>query len=106
MGPPESSHKGKAYFCGLEAMRGLVELIGESPVRCIKKESDRYGRLLAQCFSDNTDLGAEQVRQGWAVAYRKYTRTYVAIEERAREARKGMGAGAFEMPWNWRRKNR
>ncbi|MYG51660.1 MAG: thermonuclease family protein [Rhodospirillaceae bacterium] len=98
--------QGGSSFLRTGSMRALAVLIGKSPVRCIKKESDRYGRLLAQCFSDNTDLGAEQVRQGWAVAYRKYTRTYVAIEERAREARKGMWAGAFEMPWNWRRKNR
>ena len=98
--------KGKAYFCGQESMQALATLIGEGSVHCIKKESDRYGRLLAQCYSNNIDLGAEQVRKGWAVAYRKYRQTYVAIEEQARKAKSGIWAGAFEMPWNWRRKNR
>ena len=63
-------------------------------------------RLVAQCFAGSTDLGAEQVRQGWAVAYRKYSRAYVTEEEQARRARRGIWAGEFAMPWDWRRQNR
>ena len=98
--------QGQTYPCGLKSMRALAKLIGEEVVHCIKKDADRYGRLLAQCFSGDTDLGAEQVRQGWAVAYRKYARTHIAGEDEARDAKLGLWAGTFEMPWNWRRRNR
>ena len=100
------SVRGEAYRCGHKSTHALAALIGQQPVRCLKRDVDRYGRLVAQCFAGSTDLEAEQVRQGWAVAYRKYSRAYVTEEEQARRARRGIWAGEFAMPWDWRRQNR
>ena len=100
------SVRGEAYRCGHKSTHALAALIGQQPVRCLKRDVDHYGRLVAQCFAGSTDLGAEQVRQGWAVAYRKYSRAYVTKEEQARRARRGIWAGEFAMPWDWRRQNR
>lgn len=44
------------------------------------------------------------VRQGWALAYRRYSKDYVGDENEAQAARRGMWAGEFEKPWEWRRK--
>ncbi|HZA65683.1 MAG TPA: hypothetical protein VE592_01970 [Geminicoccaceae bacterium] len=41
--------------------------------------------------------------QGLALAYRRYSRDYVAAEDEARVAGRGMWAGTFEPPWDWRR---
>lgn len=98
--------QGKTYPCGQISMQALKLLVKAGDIRCIKKGSNRYGRLLAQCFAGDIDLSAKQVQQGWAVAYRKYDQTYVTDEKQARDAKLGMWAGTFEMPWNWRRKNR
>ena len=87
------SVRGEAYRCGHKSTHALAALIGQQLVRCLKRDVDRYGRLIAQCFAGSTDLGAEQVRQGWAVAYRKYSRAYVTEEEQARRARRGIWAG-------------
>jgi endonuclease YncB( thermonuclease family) len=42
-----------------------------------------------------------QVANGWAVACRKYSRDYVADEERAHRAGLRLWSGSFEMPWDW-----
>ena len=100
------SAQGEVRHCGQAATQALAALVGRRPVRCLKRDVDRYGRLVAQCFAGGTDLGEEQVRQGWAVAYRRYSRAYVAEEIQARRARRGIWAGEFLMPWDWRRQNR
>ena len=100
------SAQGKNRHCGQASTHALVALVGRRAVRCLKRDIDRFGRLVAQCFAGGTDLGAEQVRQGWAVPYRRYSRAYVAEEDQARKARRGIWAGEFQMPWDWRRQNR
>ena len=50
------------------------------------------------------DIAAKMVRQGWALAYRRYSTDYVNDEKAARVARKGIWRGEFMLPWDWRRK--
>jgi len=45
------------------------------------------------------------VLNGHAVAYRKYSKKYVAQENLAKRDKLGLWAGAFEMPWIWRKNN-
>ena len=46
------------------------------------------------------------VRQGFAVAYRRYSQRYVKAEEAAKKAKIGLWQGAFVMPSEWRRGER
>jgi hypothetical protein len=46
------------------------------------------------------------VREGWALAYVHYSREYLADEDTARARHKGMWAGAFIAPWDWRHRNK
>jgi hypothetical protein len=46
------------------------------------------------------------VREGLSLAYVKYSREYVQEEAGAREQRKGMWAGAFIAPWDWRHRSK
>ena len=48
----------------------------------------------------------ELVRQGFAVAYRKYSKRYVEAEEAAKKAKIGVWQGPFVMPREWRRGKR
>ena len=43
------------------------------------------------------------VRQGWALAYRRYSRAYVSAEDEARKSVVGIWRGKFVEPWEWRR---
>ena len=44
-----------------------------------------------------------QVNGDVAVAYRKYSMDYVAADDAARRAGRGMWRGKFIAPWEWRR---
>ncbi len=39
---------------------------------------------------------------GWALALRRVSERYVAFEDRARAARRGLWKGQFVAPWDWR----
>jgi endonuclease YncB( thermonuclease family) len=92
----------KTYRCGQQAALALADWIGERTVRCRERDRDRYGRTVAVCYVGGEDLDRWMVEQGWAVAFRKYSLDYVDAENDAREARRGIWQGEFEMPWDWR----
>ena len=58
----------------------------------------RYGRLISVCRVGGPDLGRWLVRNGWAVAYRRYSRDYVGAEVTARAAGLGLWTEYFVMP--------
>ncbi len=99
-----SRDDGSSYRCGEASTDALRFLIDSGPVRCEGDTYDRYKRLIATCYSGKVNLNAEMVRQGWALAYRRYSKDYVTAEKEAREAKRGMWAGEFDPPWEWRRK--
>ena len=92
----------KTYRCGQQAALALADRIGERTVRCQERDRDRYGRTVAVCYVGSEDLDRWMVEQGWAAAFRKYSLDYVDAENDAREARRGIWQGEFEMPWDWR----
>ena len=107
---PESSQlcsiEGKPYRCGQKAALALSDKIGERTVRCVERGVDRYQRTIAICYVGNEDLDGWLVAEGWALAFRKYSLDYVSQEESARTAARGIWAGAFEAPWDWRAEHR
>lgn len=100
---------GQPYACGREAKDAMRALINGRPVTCVGvvqkngKEHDDWGRLLAKCRAGDTDLNAAMVESGHALAFRRYSLDYVAQEDRAREAKRGLWAGEFQPPWDFRR---
>jgi endonuclease YncB( thermonuclease family) len=97
---------GTGYRCGEASTDALRVLVGVGSIRCEGDTYDRYKRLIATCYSGTVNLNAELVRQGWALAYRRYSEDYIAAEKKAQEAKHGMWAGKFKLPWEWRRKLR
>ena len=94
---------GRPWPCGRRAAFALADLVGARTVTCRWRERDRYRRPVATCAVDGTDLGGWLVEQGWALAFRRYGQDYVAQEEQARAARRGLWAGSFVPPWALRR---
>jgi endonuclease YncB( thermonuclease family) len=95
--------KGKPYRCGQVAANALSDLIVNQTVTCEKRDVDRYQRIVAVCEVNGQDVGAYLVATGLAVAYVQYSKSYVPQQNAARQAGLGLWAGAFEMPWDWRR---
>ena len=96
---------GSAYRCGQRAALALQDLIGRRTVTCDERDVDRYGRIVGRCLVGDLDINEWLVAQGLALAYRHYSRDYVAAEDQARSAGRGMWAGSFEPPWEWRRRH-
>ncbi len=94
---------GKDYRCGQAAALALADHIGTSNVTCEPRDTDRYGRTVAVCRKGHEDLNAWMVRQGHAIAYRRYSQDYVAAEGEAKAAKRGIWAGTFQEPQDWRR---
>jgi len=101
-GRQSCTRDGRAWPCGNEAARKLRGLIGDRTVNCTKRDVDNYGRTVAVCRSGTTDLNAEMVRAGFATAYRRYSNDYVDEENEARSARRGIWAGEFTNPEDYR----
>ena len=97
---------GQRWRCGRSATLALRTGIAGRPVVCTERDRDRYGRIVAVCRVDGHDINAWMVSQGMAVAYRKYSRAYVAQERSAKAARRGLWRGQFVHPWDWRRGKR
>jgi hypothetical protein len=75
-------------------------------VACQRRDTDRYGRMVATCAAGGEDVGGWLVAQGYAIAYRRYSLEYVPTEDRAREEKRGLWAGEFRRPEDFRRKGR
>ena len=97
---------GQQWRCGQQAALALSDRIGRRTVNCAVRDVDRYDRAIAVCTQDNQDLNRWLVNEGWAVAYRRYSRDYIAAEYQARRAGRNIWAGQFVMPWDWRRGQR
>lgn len=104
---PESSQLcyvgSDAVRCGQRAAMALDGWIAARSVRCIKRDVDRYGRIVATCTVGGEDMGAWLVRSGHAVAYRDYGSDYVCEEAEAAREKRGLWAMRFVEPSAWRR---
>ena len=98
--------EGKEWACGKAATSALIDAIYGQKVTCKGDKRDRYKRLLAICYAGDINLNAMMVREGWALAYRKYSTDYVDAEASAKKDRMGLWGGQFVVPWKWRRGKR
>ena len=92
-------------YCGIEAKQLLIDKIGNDKVTCIREGKDQYKRTLAECFVNDLSLSRFLVREGYAFAYRKYSKRFINDEDFARKNNIGMWSMKFEYPWDWRKKN-
>jgi endonuclease YncB( thermonuclease family) len=90
--------QGTEYRCGEAARDALLALVGGERVSCEGWERDRYDRLLAVCTARTVELNRAQVEAGWAVAWGGYS----GEERGAEAARRGLWAGEFDRPRDWR----
>ena len=95
----------KIIPCGIEARKLLIDKISDNKVNCKREGKDQYKRTLAECFVKDLSLSSFLVREGYAFAYRKYSKKFVNDEDYARKNNLGMWSMRFEYPWNWRKKN-
>ena len=99
-------NKGRDYRCGQRAALALSDKIRQQAVSCEQRNIDRYRRIVAVCRAGNEDLNGWLVSEGWAVAYRRYSKDYITAEKSAKAANRGIWAGSFTPPQEWRQTRR
>ena len=96
----------KEYNCGVVATEALIKKIGKNVVKCLtQKNKDRYNRFIGVCFADQEDLNKWMVRNGYAIAYSRYSKDYILDEDFAETNKLGLWSGAFLKPEKWRKLN-
>ena len=96
----------KKYNCGTDATIALTKKINKNRVKCLVQENkDRYNRHIGICFVKNEDINKWMVRNGYAIAYRQYSKDYISDEEHAKVNKLGLWSGIFLKPEKWRKLN-
>ena len=96
---------GGQWACGAVATARLDELAGGRALRCLARDVDRYGRVVATCAVEDEaeggdgpsgvdDLSAVLAREGLAWAFLEYSDDYVDQEAGAR----AVGIGIWQAP--------
>lgn len=96
---------GRPWNCGVEARRRLEAFSDTRTWTCRLRDVDAYGRHIGVCIIGGEDVSRWLVRNGWALAFRRYSTTYIADEDFARSQGNGLWSGAFIAPWDWRRRD-
>ena len=96
----------KQYNCGKEATASLINKISGKKIVCKVQDSlDKYKRYIGVCFVGEVNLNKWMVRNGHAVAFRRYSKNYVEDENYAKENNLGLWSGSFIHPEKWRKLN-
>lgn len=69
---------------GEDARDALSGLVGGSVVECSWESRDDYDRPIAKCSVGEVDLSRRMVRDGWALAFVRYSEDYVVEEAEAK----------------------
>jgi endonuclease YncB( thermonuclease family) len=93
---------GADWSCGAEAADRLSRLVTGKDLRCTSVSIDQHGRTLARCTVGAVDVNRTMVATGFAVAYRRYSTDYVSAEQSAKANKRGIWAGSFELPSDYR----
>jgi endonuclease YncB( thermonuclease family) len=97
---------GEPWACGIAARDQVRAYVGDRVVSCTAGGRDRYKRTLAVCMVEDVNLNSWLVRQGWALAFRRYSQAYVGEEDGAQTEQRGLWSGTFIAPWDWRHRNK
>ena len=93
----------KKILCGVLAKKALLKKIGNKVPKCVIEGKDIYKRILAECFINEKSLSKFLVRNGYAFAYRKYSKKFIQDEEFARKNKLGLWSMKFDYPWKFRK---
>ena len=90
-------------YCGIIAKNKLIEKIGNQIPNCVAESTDRYNRIIAECFVNDVSLSKYLVRNGYAFAYRKYSKKFIEDKRFAKKNKLGLWSMKFKYPWEFRK---
>lgn len=103
-GQPPNSQKDQEY--GTASRQSLSDLVLKKSVQVSSQAVDSYGRMVAHLTVDGRKVNEEQLRRGMAWEYSNYhsNKAYIALQDEAQKAKRGLWAQAKPTPpWQWRK---
>ena len=99
---------GTQWPCGREAAAALAELLRGRTVNCDIWQGtvrDAHDRFVSVCYAGSDNLSTWVANEGWALADRDANRlyNYTTKEGMVKFLRRGVWAGPFDPPKEWRR---
>ena len=90
---------------GKKSKQFLANLIAGEAVEVEENGKDRYKRTIGTIYLGGKDINAQMVENGYAWAYRKFSKKYAPQESQAKK----QGLGLWQdkeptPPWEWRQK--
>ena len=90
---------------GKKSKQFLVNLVAGQMVEVEESGEDRYKRTIGTIYLNGTDTNAQMVENGYAWAYRKFSKKYTAQESKAKSQKLGLWRDKEPIPpWEWRRR--
>ena len=90
---------------GKKSKQFLANLIASEVVEVEENGKDRYKRTIGTIYVNGTDINAQMVENGYAWAYRKFSKKYTPQESKAKSQKLGLWQDKEPIPpWEWRRR--
>ena len=90
---------------GKKSKQFLANLIAGEVVEVEENGKDRYKRTIGTIYLDGKDINAQMVENGYAWAYRKFSKKYAPQESRAKYQKLGLWRDEEPVPpWEWRKR--
>lgn len=92
---------------GNKSKENLKKYIYNKNVSVIYNNKDKYGRILGTIYLNNQDINLQQIKDGFAWVYRKYSKNhfYYKAEKEAQNTKKGLWQDKNPIaPWIYRKK--
>lgn len=90
---------------GKKSKQFLTNLIAGEVVEVKENGKDRYKRTIGIVYLGNTDMNAQMVENGYAWAYRKFSKKYTPQESKAKKQGLGLWRDKEPIPpWEWRKR--
>lgn len=96
----------KKQAFGNKSKDNLAKYIAGKTVTVQYQKEDKYKRILGTIYYNNSDINLQQVKDGYAWVYKKYSKNqdYYNAEKVARENKKGLWIDKNPIdPWEFRK---
>lgn len=89
---------------GKKSKQFLANLIAGEVVEVEENGKDRYKRTIGTIYLNGADINAQMVANGYAWAYRKFSKKYTPQEGKAKSQKRGLWRDKEPIPpWEWRK---
>ena len=90
---------------GKKSKQFLANFIAGEVVEVDENGKDRYKRTIGTIYFNDKDINAQMVENGYAWAYRKFSKKYAPQESKAKSQKLGLWRDKEPIPpWEWRKR--